>query len=67
MSLKTVFIIISLRFLSNRNMTEIAQFLSGERGRKSEEPGFNIKLIENNKLAEELFNGDKFSLQLKVN
>ena len=48
MSLKPVCITISLRFLSNCNMIEVAQFLFSEVGRKSEESGFNIKLIENN-------------------
>ena len=33
-------------------MIEVAHFLSSEGGRKSEESGFNIKLIENNKLIE---------------
>ena len=50
MSLKPIFVIISLRFLSNRNMIEVAQFLKNEAKRKSVEYGFNIKLIENNKM-----------------
>ena len=67
MSLKPIFIIISLRFLSNRNMIEVAQFLRSEAGRKSVESGFNIKLIEDSKMIEKIFNGDKFTLLLKLN
>ena len=48
-------------------MIEVAQFLSSEGGRRSEESGFNIKLIENNELFEKLFNSDKFQLLLEVN
>ena len=59
---KPIFVIISLRFLSNRNMIEVAQFLKSEAGWKSVESGFNIKLIENN-----LCNGDKFPLLLELN
>ena len=48
-------------------MIEVAQFMSSDGGRKSEESGFNIKLIENNELIGKLFNGDKFTLLLGVN
>ena len=48
-------------------MFEVAQFLSSEGERKSEESVYNIKLIENNKLIGKLFNGYKFSLLLEVN
>ena len=48
MSLNPIFKIISLRFLSNRNMIEVSQFLRNEAKRKIVEPGFIIKLIENN-------------------
>ena len=58
---------ISLRFLSNCNMNEVAQFLRSERGRKSVESGFNIKLIENSEMIGKLFNGDKFPLLLELN
>ena len=50
MSLKPVFVIVSLWFLSNRNIVEVAQFLSSDGGQKTEESDFNIKLIEDNKL-----------------
>ena len=63
-SLKLIFVIISLRFLiarflSNRNMIEVAQFLRNEAKPKSVESGFNIKLIKNNEMIGKLFNGDK--------
>ena len=48
-------------------MIEVAQFPKSEAGRKSVEPGFNIKLIDNNKMIEKLFNGDKFPLLLELN
>ena len=67
MSLKPVFVIILLRLLSNRNMNEVAQYLSNEGGRKSKKSGFNIKLIDNNELIGKLFIGDKFPLLLEVN
>ena len=41
-------------------MIEVLQFLRREAGRKSVEPGFNIKLIENNEIIGKLFNGNKF-------
>ena len=62
MSLKPIFIIISLRFLNNGNMIEVAQFLRSEAGRKSVKSGFNIKLIENSEIIGKLFNGDKLPL-----
>ena len=48
-------------------MIEVAQFLSSEREWKSEESGFNIKLIDNNELIVKLFKGDKFPFLLEVN
>ena len=48
-------------------MIEVAQILRSEAGQKSVESGFNIKLIENNKMIVKLFNGDKFPLLLELN
>ena len=48
-------------------MIEVSQFLRSEAGRKSVESGFNIKLIESNKMIGRLFNGDKFPLLLELN
>ena len=58
---------ISLRFQSNCNMIEVAQFLSSEGGWKSEESGFNFNMIKINELIGKLFNRDKFPLLLEVN
>ena len=67
MNLRPIFVIISLRFLSNRHMIEVAQFLGNEAKRKSVESGFNTKLIENNEMIGKLINGDKYPLLLKLN
>ena len=67
MNLKPIFVIVLLRFLSNRNMIEVTQFLRSEAGRNSVESGFNTKLIENNEMIGKLFNGDKFPLLLELN
>ena len=48
-------------------MIEVTQFLKSKGGRKSEEPGFKVKLNDNNELIVKLFKGDKFQFLLEVN